>query len=99
MTTGNLIRRNLAFYWRTNLAVILGVTTAVAVLSGALLVGDSVRGSLRDLVLSRLGKTESVVSAANFFREQVSSEVPGSAPLIVLQGVVTRDQDSRRVSG
>ena len=33
----------------------LGVATAVAVLAGALLVGDSVRGSLRDLVLQRLG--------------------------------------------
>ena len=40
------------YYWRTNLAVVLGVATAVAVLAGALLVGDSVRGSLRDLVLA-----------------------------------------------
>ena len=36
----------------------LGVATAVAVLAGALLVGDSVRGSLRDLVLQRLGSTD-----------------------------------------
>ena len=42
----------LRHYWRTNLAVIAGVATAVAVLAGALLVGDSVRGSLRDLVLA-----------------------------------------------
>ncbi len=53
----SLVRRSLLYYWRTNVAVVLGVATAVAVLSGALLVGDSVRASLRDLVLSRRGKT------------------------------------------
>ena len=41
MTTGDLVRRGLGHYWRTNLAVIAGVATAVATLSGALLVGDS----------------------------------------------------------
>jgi putative ABC transport system permease protein len=94
----SLVRRSLVYYWRTNLAVVLGVATAVAVLSGALLVGDSVRASLRDLVLSRLGKTETVVTSAQFFREQLAAEVPGSAPLIVMQGVVTNERDGRRAS-
>jgi len=93
-----LVRRSLAYYWRTNLAVILGVATAVAVLSGALLVGDSVRASLRDLVLSRLGKTEAVVTSAQPFREQLAVEVPGAAPLMVMQGVVTHEKDGRRAS-
>jgi len=91
-----LVRRSLAYYWRTNLAVILGVATAVAVLSGALLVGDSVRASLRDLVLSRLGKTQAVVTSAQFFREQLAAEAPGAAPLIAMQGVVTHETDGRR---
>jgi putative ABC transport system permease protein len=94
----SLVRRSLVYYWRTNLAVILGVATAVAVLSGALLVGDSVRASLRDLVLVRLGKTQGVVTSAQFFREQLAAEVPGAAPLIVMQGVVTREKDGRRAS-
>jgi putative ABC transport system permease protein len=98
MTTRTLIQRNLSHYWRTNLAVILGVATAVAVLSGALLVGDSVRASLRDLVLARLGKTEGVVSSAQFFREQLSGDVPGSAPIIVLQGIATHEKDGRRAA-
>src|SRR5277367_3436666 len=93
-----LIWRNLGYYWRTNLAVVLGVATAVAVLSGALLVGDSVRASLRDLVLGRLGTTEGVVSSARFFREQLSADVAGSVPMIVLQGIVTHDADGRRAS-
>src|SRR5271154_5159439 len=94
----SLVRRSLVYYWRTNLAVILGVATAVAVLSGALLVGDSVRASLRDLVLSRLGNTQGVVTSAQFFREQLADEVPGAAPLIVMQGVITREKDGRRAS-
>ena len=93
-----LAARNLAYYWRTNLAVILGVATAVAVLSGALLVGDSVRASLRDLVLARLGKTEAVATSAQFFREQLSRDVAGSAPIIALQGVVTHERDRRRAA-
>ena len=94
----SLVCRSLVYYWRTNLAVILGVATAVAVLSGALLVGDSVRASLRDLVLARLGKTQGVVTSAQFFREQLAAEVPGAAPLIVMQGVVTHEKDGRRAS-
>src|SRR5579863_2253515 len=93
-----LVRSSLVYYWRTNLAVIFGVATAVAVLSGALLVGDSVRASLRELVLARLGKTEAVVTSAQFFREQLAAEVPGAAPLIVMQGVVTNEKSGRRAS-
>ena len=32
---------------------------------------------IRDLVLSRLGKTEAVVTSAQFFREQLASDAPG----------------------
>src|ERR1700721_676055 len=92
------VRRSLLYYWRTNLAVILGVATAVAVLSGALLVGDSVRASPRDLVLSRLGKTEAVVTSPQFFRGQLAAEVAGAVPLIAMQGVVTHEADGRRAS-
>src|SRR5882724_947838 len=99
MRTRTLVLRNLTYYWRTNLAVILGVATAVAVLSGALLVGDSVRASLRDLVLQRLGKTEAVVTSAQFFREQLGAEIPDSIPMIALQGIVTHEKDGRRAAG
>lgn len=94
----SLVRRSLVYYWRTNLAVILGVATAVAVLSGALLVGDSVRASLRDLVLARLGKAQTVVTSAQPFREQLAAEVPGAAPLFVMQGVVTHEKNGRRAA-
>src|SRR5215208_2839030 len=95
----DLVTRSLRHYWRTNLAVVLGVATAVAVLGGALLVGDSVRGSLRDLVQRRLGRTDVTLISSGFFREQLAGELisdeafapdfAGLAPLIALQGVVT----------
>jgi len=109
MRTTTLLKRNFIYYWRTNLAVILGVATAVAVLAGALLVGDSVRASLRDLFLLRLGNTSQVVSAAGFFREQLADDLQthpqfatafgAACPLIVLNAIVTHDESRRRGSG
>lgn len=43
-----LLLQNLKFHWRANLAVLLGVAVGAAVLAGALTVGDSLRGSLKD---------------------------------------------------
>jgi ABC-type lipoprotein release transport system permease subunit len=108
MSFRQLVVRGLAFHWRTNLAVILGVATAVAVLAGALLVGDSVRGSLRDLVLQRLGRTDQAVISTGFFREQLAPDLQAQpafasaleaiAPLVIVQGFVS-DQDSGRRAG
>ena len=102
-----LVLRGLAYYWRTNIAVVLGVATAVAVLGGALLVGDSVRGSLRDLVVQRLGQTDLVVASPGYFREQLAGDIESGevvsasftrvAPLIATQGVVTAQESGRRV--
>ena len=96
---GGLPRRSLAYYWRTNLAVVAGVATAVAVLTGALLVGHSVRASLRDLVLVRLGNTDTAVVTGGYFREQLADAFPGDCPLIALEGMVTHQESGRRGSG
>ena len=49
------ILASLRHYRRIHVAVALGVAVATAVLTGALLVGDSVRGSLRELTLAAAG--------------------------------------------
>ena len=107
ITTRRLIFQGLTFYWRTNLAVVAGVATAVAVLAGALLVGDSVRGSLRDLVLERIGNTDHIVVSTDFFREALASDLSDHpdfsasfdsvAPIIVAEGVVTTPTGEGRV--
>ncbi len=63
------------YFWRTNLAIAFGVATAVAVLVGALLVGESMRGSLRDITLDRLGRIDDVLTADHFFREELAHEL------------------------
>jgi len=104
MRTATLVHRSLTYYWRTNLLVVLGVATAVAVLAGALVVGDSVRASLRDLVLNRIGRTDTVVSGASFFPEQLSTALAqderfSACPLIAFEGLVIHDASGRRASG
>src|SRR5512132_2282707 len=108
MGLSSLVLRGLSYYWRTNVAVVLGVATAVAVLAGALLVGDSVRGSLRDLVLQRLGRVDRAVLSSGFFTERLAKAlepdvdppraVGNVAPLVVMQGLVTDQASGRRAA-
>ncbi|MEW6128970.1 MAG: FtsX-like permease family protein [Acidobacteriota bacterium] len=108
MKTSRLIKQNLLHFWRTNLAVISGVATAVAVLAGALLVGDSVRASLRELFLSRLGNTDYIISSTSFFREplaadlqannQFSANFKAACPVITLNGYVTHEKSKQSAS-
>src|SRR5262245_6238691 len=108
MTSGQLVKRGLAHYWRTNLAVVAGVAAAVTVLAGALLVGDSVRGSLRALVVQRLGATDLALVSQDFFRAQLADDVRGDAgfarefrdlaPLVAVQGAATSQEGGQRAS-
>ena len=98
MKASTLRRRSLRYYWRTNLAVIGGIAIAVAVLAGALMVGVSVRASLRDLVLQRLGKADRVVVSQGFFREQLASAFEQAVPLVVAEGFVAAQESGRRAS-
>jgi len=96
--TRTLILRNLRYYARTNLAVVLGAATGTAVLAGSLVVGDSVRASLRDLVTSRLGRTETVIASSGFFREALAQDFSGACPLIAMESFVTHEATGRRAS-
>src|SRR5258705_3043107 len=105
MRMRSLVLRGLSYYGRSNVAVVVGVATAVAVLAGALLVGDSVRGSLRGLVLQRLGRTDRAVVSSGFFREALADAVAsepafsGVCPLLAVEGVVSDQASGRRASG
>jgi putative ABC transport system permease protein len=67
ITPLSLAIRSLSFFRVLTLAMILGVAVATAVITGALMVGDSVRGSLTDLAVQRLGPvTHAAVSAGPF---------------------------------
>ncbi|HVR69779.1 MAG TPA: ABC transporter permease [Vicinamibacteria bacterium] len=109
MRPSTLLARSLRHYWRTHVAVVAGVATAVAVLTGALVVGDSVRASLRGLAEQRLGRADVAVRGARFFREDLAREIAArpafagsfvaAAPLVALQGALTHEASGRRASG
>jgi ABC-type lipoprotein release transport system permease subunit len=109
MRRRDLVARSLRHYWRTNLAVACGVGVAVSALAGALVVGASVRTSLRDLALSRLGRTDVVITATTLFTEQLGERLErapsfqaawrGPAPLLALEGVVTHERSGARAGG
>ena len=98
----SLLFASLRHYRGIHTLVVLGVAVAVAVLAGALLVGASVRASLRDLALSRLGNTDVVVSSTNYFRAALAEdvrapEVGAVAPVLAVVGAVVHE-DSRRTA-
>src|SRR5579872_1565465 len=96
MTFLRLVFRNLGYYWRTNLAVVAAVIAGTAAIAGALLVGDSVRGSLREISLKRLGRVDHVLVAPRFFREDLAARLADDpdfqarfsavAPVLQMQG-------------
>jgi ABC-type lipoprotein release transport system permease subunit len=91
-----LARAALRYYKATNAMVVLGVAVAVAVLAGALLVGASVRESLRQIALGRLGATEVVVASPTFFRAALADDLKmAAAPLIAVQGALAHDESKR----
>jgi len=87
-----ILRRSLAYYRRSHIALACGVAVTTAVLVGSLLVGDIVRNSLRRIAEQRLGEVDvAVLSLGRFFHEDHASRLAGElgedatiAPLLQL---------------
>src|SRR5579864_2857719 len=92
MTRTHLLFRNLFYHWRGNLAVLLGVAVGSAVLIGALLVGDSLAGSLKALTLDQLGWVDQAMVTGRFFRQELAKDLPAdrACPVLFLQGTARR---------
>ncbi|MBI3879544.1 MAG: ABC transporter permease [Verrucomicrobia bacterium] len=76
MTNITLILRSLRFHARAHLGTVLGALVGSAVLIGALVVGDSVRGSLSEMAMARLGKVDyALASGDRLFRAQLGREI------------------------
>ncbi len=73
-----LLLRSLIHHRRIHAAVAMGVFAATAVLTGALLVGDSMRGSLQHLTKDRLGQIDEVLVSPRLFRTELSTELATS---------------------
>ncbi len=76
LTLRQLVARNVRFYAPSHAGTLLGVAVASAVLVGALVVGDSVRESLRDMALNRIGFfSEAMPAQDHFFRAALADEM------------------------
>ena len=102
--------KSLFYFRRTNLAIALGVAAATAVLTGALIVGDSMRYSLRELTLERLGMIDEMLLSDGFFDQSLAETLQETAefkenykfarPAILFPGgTVQNATDSTRRAG
>lgn len=61
--------------WRGHVALLLGCTIGASVLIGALLVGDSMRGSLLSMTQKRLGEIDFALVGDRFFTQELAGKL------------------------
>ncbi len=104
MSISRYILKTVWHYRRLNLTLVLGIALSAAILTGALIVGDSVRYSLQQITIERLGRTTQVVTAGErIFRKQLATDlarVSGerTAALLRANGVAVVDGGQLRVN-
>ncbi len=104
MTRLHLLLRNLRYFRAANFAVAAGMAVATAVLTGALMVGDSVRGSLRDLALERLGRVDHALVATRFVNADLADRLKAAtgldvAPTVIVKGGAAAEGKDARTAG
>jgi putative ABC transport system permease protein len=78
MSLSKLILKSIWFYRKLNLTIVLGIALSTAILEGALIIGDSVKFSLQQITVQRLGNTSKVITAGErLFRQQLAAELVG----------------------
>ena len=92
-----LLLDSFKYFWQIHLTVALCTAVATGVLAGALIVGDSVRGSLRSLTTERLGTIQHALLADHFFQPDLLDR-QNTVPAILLNGTVVAPQTQSRAS-
>ncbi len=104
MTLLKFIFRSLRFFRKQQLALLAGTILSTAVLTGALIIGDSVKHSLRELVDFRLGKTRfALVSGDRFVSTELSKSLSEnlkvkSAALLIVPGIAINPETNSRIN-
>lgn len=98
MTLFRFVGQSLRHYWKGHLGLCFGAFLAAVVLSGSLLVGDSVRGSLRKVAEARLGRVAAGVVGGDRWFTQGLAEAAGAAPAILADGAVSAGAGGVRVN-
>jgi putative ABC transport system permease protein len=104
MTELKYIFRSIIHFRKQHLALFLSMTVSAAVLTGALIVGDSIRFSLKSMVDARLGKTKFAISGGSRFMDTMTAsklsealKVP-VAPILMLKGIAVNQVTGSRVN-
>lgn len=105
MTKLQYILKTFFHYFKANLLVALGVMVSTMVLTGSLIIGDSVRYSLKQAAFYRLGETTHLVAVSErYFRQGMAAEMETSnpeikaTPLLLLEGVAVADGGQNRLN-
>jgi putative ABC transport system permease protein len=102
MSGAAFLLRGLWFFRRSYLGVLAGAALGAMVLLGALLAGDSVQASLRQVAAARLGKVDAVLAGGDrFFRAALADALPEAmaAPVLLVRATVTVPRSGRALGG
>lgn len=86
-------------YWRGHLGLLLGTFLASTILTGSMLVGDSVRASLQSVAALRLGKVEGGVLGGDHWFTEALARKSQAAPVIIATGATSAAGGKVRVNG
>ncbi|MFC2111452.1 ABC transporter permease, partial [Bacteroidota bacterium] len=104
MTLYKFIIKSLWFFRKQHIAVFLGTLFSTAVLTGALIIGDSVKFSLKKLVDLRLGEIEYVLSSNDrFVRSALAYDISedlniSTAPCLIVDGITINTESESRLN-
>jgi putative ABC transport system permease protein len=100
MTALGLVLRGLRYHWRAHLGALWGAVLSAAVLAGAFLLADSLRGTLRRQGEARIGRVVSALSGGEkFFQSGWADRVgKGVAPVLLIAGNASKPDGSARLN-
>jgi len=98
MKRSSLLINGFVYYWKSHAGLLFGASLASAILSGSLVVGDSVRASLRLAAAQRLGRVNSgLLGGDRWFTEELAKR-NSAAPMIVSTGSISNAGAGARVN-
>ena len=89
-----LIIHSIIYYRKQHIGTILAIAMCTTILTGAFIIGDSVRGSLRDMVTERLGNTSYALELDHrYIKTRIADKLADRlgttvAPLLCINGVL-----------
>jgi ABC-type lipoprotein release transport system permease subunit len=104
MTGATFVLRGLWFFRASYAGVIAGTALGVMVLLGALIAGDSVKETLRQTAVARLGQVDAVLTGGDrLFRSALADDLGAdagleAAPVLLVNGVVAVPRSGRSLA-